>query len=242
MLHSIMKKHILLFVCALSLCLCACVAGQQRGMSGAAYVSTSKPAFSMGVADSLPLIAGGRGIARLDEIPGGVQVDTWVALYGNLQQGPAAVIAHAQLPNDAWYWNNEMPGSQSVDAGTEVIGDKAYDAWTHIVDDKRNPFAADGAGQRWLVRTMTRRDNFDNDKIVLEYRERLPEGVPTLTNLPVGGADMTQAFAERARKVFVPGNVASGAPIVSGPVAQVRWRYMDGNFLGAASRRVFNCN
>ena len=237
-----MKNCLLLFVCALSLSLCACVAGQQRGMAGASYVSTSKPAFCMGVADSLPLIAGGRGIARLDEIPGGVQVDTWVALYGNLQQGPVAVIAHAQLPNDAWYWNNEMPGSQCIDCGTEVIGDKAYDAWTHIVSDRRNPFVADGADQRWLVRTMTRRDNFDIDKIILEYRERLPEGVQSLTNLPVGGADMTKAFAERARKAFVPAPAVDRGRIACGPVAGVRWRYVDSNFLGAVSRRVFNCN
>ena len=241
MSHPIMKKHILFFVCVLSLSLCACVAGQQRGMAGASYVSTSKPVFSMGVADSLPLIAGGRGTARLNEEPAGPQVDTWVALYGDFQQGPVAVIAHAQLPNDAWYWNNEMPGSQCIDCGTEVIGDKAYDAWTHIVDDKRNPLAAEDADGRWLVRTMTRRDNFDNNKIILEYRERLPEGIQSLTNLPVGGAEMTLAFAERARKAFVPGTVTRGGNIVSGPVEQVRWRYMDGNFLGSASRRTLNC-
>lgn len=241
-----MKKYIVLFVCSVSLCLSACVAGQQRGMAGATYVSTSKPAFSMAVADKLPLVAGGKGMARLDEEPGGPQVETWMALYGNLQQGPVAVIAHAQLPNDAWYWNNEMPGSRSADVGTEVIGDKAYDAWTHIVDDRRNPLATDDATGRWLVRTLTRRDNFDVDKIILEYRERLPEGIQTLTTLPMGGADMLQTFAERARKAFVPGTVvtggAAGAAIVSGPMTQVRWRYMDGNFLGAASRRMFNCN
>lgn len=242
MLHSIMKKHILLFLCALSLCLCACTGVQQRGMAGAAYVSTSRPAFSMAVADSLPLVSGGLGTGRLDEIPGGIPVDTWMALYGNLQQGPAAVIAHAELPGEYWYWNNEMPGSQSIDVGTEVIGDKAYDAWTHIVDDKRNPLAAEDADGRWLVRTMTRRDNFDNDKIILEYRERLPEGIQTLATLPVGGADMMQAFAERARKAFVPAPAVDRGRIACGPVAGVRWRYVDSNFLGAVSRRVFNCN
>ncbi len=242
MLHSIMKKHILLFVCALSLCLCACTGVQQRGMAGSTYVSTSRPAFSMTVADNLPLIEGGQGTARLDEIPGGIPVDTWMALYGDLRQGPVAVITHAELPGEYWYWNNEMPGSQSADVGTEVIGDKAYDAWTHIVNDKRNPLAADDADGRWLVRTLTRRDNFDNDKIILEYRERLPEGIQTLTNLPVGSDTLLQSFAERARKAFVPGNAATGAVIVSGPVKQVRWRYVDGNFLGAVSRRVFNCN
>lgn len=237
-----MKKYILLVAYSLSLCLCACVAGQQRGMAGATYVSTSQPAFSMGVTESLPLIAGGLGTGRLDEIPGGLPVDTWMALYGNLQQGPVAVVAHAKLPNEIWYWNNEMPGSQCADVGMEVIGDKAYDAWTHIVADRRNPLVADGADGRWLVRTLTRRDNFDMDKIILEYRERLPEGVQSLTSLPLGSDNMLRTFADRARKAFVPGAVAAGTTIASGPLGNVRWRYMSGNFLGAASRRMLNCN
>lgn len=232
-----MKKSFLTLVCCLSLCLCACVAGQQRGTLGQNYISTSSPRISLGVVDSMPMVSSGRAYVLLNDQFFGPNVDTWMALYGNLQNGPMAVIAHAEV-KEPWYWDSVSPRIQSVDAGFELVGDKGFDAWTYIMQDKRNPFVAESGDGKWLVRAYAQRTDFDHGKIVMEYRERLPEGVTSLTSLPFGQDSLLKDFAQRARAVFVTAAVPDGVSVTTGPLRNVRVQYIDQHFLGTVSLRT----
>ena len=82
------------------------------------------------------------------------------------------------------------------------------------------------------------RFNFDSDKIVLEYREPLPEDITSITALPLGRADYIAAFEQRAREAFM---VETAAVPAAGIMPQrnigaLQWRYMDETFWGTVSR------
>lgn len=223
-------------------CLCSCTALQQRGMAGAQYVSTIHPTFALGVKESFPLLSGGSGNAKLTDcgVLGGLSVDSWIATYGNREHGPLAVIAHAELPA-RWYWDAVSPHLFSVEAGHETIGEMGFDAWTYLDNDRRNAFCPpthkenpdDG---RWIVRCFARRTDFDRGKIVLEYRERLPEEIATITSMPFGYGDYLEKFAERARAAFVPMDATLlKAQITQSRATGIRWQYLNERFWGTVS-------
>lgn len=239
-----MKKYLLLSLLLINafFLLCSCTQFQQRGMAGANYVSTSHPSFAIGVRDTLPLLSGGVGNSRLTDsgILGGLPVDSWLATYGNSQDGPLAIIAHAELP-PRWYWDAVSPHPFSVDVGVELIGNMGFDAWTYVVNDQRNPFWTPSEGRednfgRWLVRCFAQRADFDRGKIVLEYRERLPGEITSISSMPFGYGDYLKNFAERARNVFVQHDAAALAmPILHSRASGIRWQYLDDKFWGTAS-------
>ncbi|MDR2572805.1 MAG: DUF4851 domain-containing protein [Desulfovibrio sp.] len=232
---------------ALMMCLLACPAARQRGMNGAAYVSTAKPAISLRAA-TLPLLAGGEGQASLlaGSMPIGAPVRVWLAAYGEASpQGPLAIVAHAEVQR-GWYWDGAMRRPFSVNEGVEVLGGLEFQACTYLVDGERDPFTAlvgaEGLPIRWIARGFAARTNFYEDKIILEYRERLPENVTSLTALPLGHGDFVREFEQRARGSFViappPAEMAS---LEKKYAKAVRWRYMTEKFLGSASKYdVFN--
>ena len=101
-----------------------CTAALQRGMSGAAYVSTARPAVSLQAA-RLPLLVAGEGRATLlgDSMPAGAQVRVWLAVYGDTSaESPLAIAAHAEVQN-GWYWDGIMRRPFSVNEGVEFVGD-----------------------------------------------------------------------------------------------------------------------
>lgn len=224
------------------LLLASCNAAQQRGMHDSSYVSTSNPAISVTVRN-MPLLTGGEGTALLHGagMTGGLPIRMWLAAYGNAAQGPLAVVAHAEVP-DGWYWDGIMRRPFSVDEAVEVIDGQGFQACTFVEENARNPFAA-LAGQesapaaRWLVRAFASRFNFSSDKIILEYREPLPENIVSLSALPFGSGDLLKAFEQRAREAFRIAPPPDRSAHIAREYAQnILWRHIDERFLGTVSQ------
>lgn len=229
---------------ALLLMLTACQGALQRGMLGNAYVSTARPAISLEAKD-LPLMTAGFGVCNLywTGMMGGLPIDVWLAVYGQGGLAPLAIVAQAQTPQ-GWYWDSQMRRPFSVDDTVEIFNGAAYQACTFIVDPARDPFGdlatgvrPDGQPQLWLVRAYASRFNFNSDKIIMEYREPLPEGLTSLTNLPYGQANVLRDFAQRAHDTFAVGPCpARPADVKRGYPQGVQWQYMGQKFLGEASQ------
>ena len=216
----------------------------QRGILGSAYVSTARPDIAV-EAVNMPLLTAGRGSASLvwSDMLGGLPIQMWLAVYGQGGLSPLAIVAQAAVPQ-GWYWDSISPHFQSVDVGTEVFGGVTYQACTYIVDPSRDPFSGlvtavhpDGTPQLWMARYFAARFNFNDDKIIMEYREPLPEGIVSLSTLPYGQGDLLAAFEQRARDAFAVGVAPQNlAGLQTGYIQGVRWQYMGQNFLGTASK------
>ena len=236
--------RLLCLVVLLAALVTGCNAGLQRGMVGPVYVSTARPAISLTVKD-MPLLAGGQGQCNLTwtSVMGGLPVSVWLAAYGQgTPQSPMAIVAQAELPQ-SWYWNSDSTPPFSVDHATEIIGETQFAASTFIVDGSRDPFMQlagiqpDTPPVRWLVRSFTARFNFNADKIILEYREPLPPQMGFLDVLTIAQTDQLRAFEERARKVFVVGQIPENLIGLKDSYLQnVSWQFMDQRFLGTVSR------
>ena len=239
-------KKIFIFpvLLVLSIYLGACSGIQQRGMLGEAYVSSTRPAICVEVKD-MPLMTYGTGIPNMTwtSMLGGLPIQTWVAVYGSGGLAPMAIVAQAEVP-EGWYWDSNMKKPFSVDEGVEIFDNVAYQACTYIVSPRNDPFGQlitgtdpDGQPQMWLVRNFAARFNFNTDKIILQYREPLPEGVVTLSQLPYGHSELLVNFERRAREAFV----VTSAPQDMGDVKEgysdaIQWQYMGQNFLGTVSQ------
>lgn len=237
----------LMSIALLLLCpifLSACADALQRGLLNDAYISTARPSITLKAKD-MPLMTGGQGMASLEwsSMLGGLTVDVWLAVYGEGGLAPLAIVAQAQVPS-GWYWDGIMRRPFSVDEGVEVFDGVGYQACTFVIDPANDPFGAlvtgtkaDGSPQKWMVRAYAARYNFNNDKIIMEYREPLPDGVESLTALPLGQADLLIGFAQRARDSF---SVSAGPKNPQGVVDpyanNIQWQYMGQGFLGTASK------
>lgn len=248
-----MRNHSLPFVTApvcLVLCLAlgllaGCMAGQQRGVSGAAYVSTSRPAIMVQARD-LELRTAGRGTGMLlnASMTGGLSPTVRTVVYGSTAKAPMAIIAHAELPNDWWIWTTVLPRVGAIHEGTELIDGVAFTAFTYLVPRRTDPYAGivgdpvgapeEGEPQAyWLARYFGVRTNFNRDKIILEYREPAPQGLVSLDTIPFGMTDSLAAFEDRARKAFSLSSPAEARePVRDSYPEGVRWQYMRDAFLG----------
>lgn len=239
---SIIWHGILLIAICVSLA--ACAQALQRGMLDNTYISTARPNISLS-AKSLPLLTSCQGICNLNwtGVMGGLPIQMWVAVYGQGALAPMAIAAQAQVPQN-WQWDSDMRRPFSVDDGTVVFNGATYDACTFIVDPAKDPFGnlvtavhPDGSPQLWLVRSFSARFNFNMDKIILEYREPLPEGITSLTALPYGSSSLLRDFDERARNAFIVANAPADVSKVSRDFADnIRWQYMNQKFLGTVSK------
>lgn len=228
----------------LSICLSGCAGVQKRGMLGEAYVSSTRPAICVQV-KGMPLLAYGAGMPNITwtSVLGGLPIDTWVAVYGSGGLAPMAIVAQAEVPN-GWYWDSDMKKPFSVDAGVEVFDNVAYQACTYIVSSSNDPFGRlatggkpEGDPQMWLVRNFAARFNFNSDKIILQYREPLPEGVSSLSQMPYGHSELLANFEKRAREAFVVGPPPQNLSNVKDSYSSaIQWQYMGQNFLGTASQ------
>lgn len=241
-----MKGIGLFCIAALLMLAAGCTGAQQRGMLDSMYVSTARPAISL-EAKGMPLLTGGQGTVNLtwSGMLGGLPVRVWLAAYGKGGvRNPMAIVAQAEVPQ-GWYWDGIMRRPFSVDEGIEVFDGVGYQACTYIVDGERDPFALLAAGNaaqedkpvRWLARGFAARFNFNNDKIILEYREPLPEGIVSLDALPWGQADLLRSFAQRARDAFQVGPApANLSGLTTGYAQNIQWQFMDQRFLGTVSK------
>lgn len=226
---------------------CAGNGGQQRGLQGDRYVSTARPAVSL-AARSMPFLLGGEGRGRLVRcgVIGGLPFRSWYAVYGTPGKGPLAVVAHGELPPQ-WMWDGDMRRPFSINVGTEVFDGQGFQAFTYIAETERDPFVRlmnpqtlqqkDAVPQRWIVRAFATRCNFDQGKIVMEYREVLPEDIVSLTALPYGRADYVSRFEQRAREAFsVQTPLPDAGSIEKNYVGDgILWQYMNEGFWGTAS-------
>lgn len=249
----------------LSLALClmllgACTSAQQRGVAGNAYVSTTRPAIAVHVKD-LPPITSGRGTGTLyrPNAMGALNVTVRTAAFGN--EKALALVTHAELPNPSWIWTTvyARPGGSKV--VTEVINGASFAAFTYLVPMDNDPYAGlvgdpveapeeTGASKRtalqerefhphyWLARYFALRANFNQDKIILEYREPAPKEWADMTSVPYGMADELAAFEKRAREAFSLGAPADvSLPIEGGYPTGVRWKFMTDPYLGDVMRQ-----
>lgn len=236
-------------MCALVLTgiLGGCVGALQRGMLGNEYISTARPSIAI-QAKNMPLLASGQGMANLmwSDMLGGLPIHVWLAVYGEGGLAPLAIAAQAQVP-DGWYWDSIMRRPFSVDDNTEVFNGVTYQACTFIVNPAKDAFGGlitgvrpDGAPQLWIARAFAARFNFNDDKIILEYREPLPAEIASLTSLPYGQGDFLAAFEQRARDAFaVSAGPANPSGVNTGYAQGILWQYMGTNFLGTASQNIF---
>lgn len=231
---------LLLFVLA------GCTAAQQRGMSGDAYVSTSRPAFSAS-AKNLPLLTAGFGRASLTEagIIGGLNVNAWIAVYGKSDgKGPLAIIAQGEL-DEPWYWISALYHPFAIHEGADVLNGLGVETCTYMVSERRDAFLPlmdpraatvkeDGnqLSRRWIARVFACRTNFNRGKIIFEYREPLPEAIRTLTSIPYGMSDVIPAFEERARQAFEVNLAPKPGEIRQAYLTGINWQYLDEKFWG----------
>lgn len=238
-------KRLAYGACALVIlgALWGCSQALQRGMLGDAYVSTARPALMI-EAKGMPLLAAGQGFCNMfwTGMLGGLPIQVWLAVYGEGGLAPMAITVQAQTPQ-GWYWDGIMRRPFSVDEGAAAFNGVTYDAYTYIVDPQRDPFGAFCAGvddsgkpQLWIARAFAARYFFNQDKIILEYREPLPAGVTDLTALPMGHGDLLRQFAQRAKSVFTVAP-APGHPegVRQSYIQGVEWQYMGQAFLGSVS-------
>lgn len=248
-------------LCSAVLCLAllgACATAQQRGVAGNAYVSTTRPAIAVHVKD-LPPVTSGRGTGTLyrPNAMGALTLTVRTAVFGN--EKALALVTHAELPNPTWIWTTvyARPGGSQVT--TEVIDGASFAAFTYLVPMDNDPYAGlvgdpveapeeEGAdaGKRgkdfrphyWLARYLALRTNFNQDKIILEYREPAPGEWVDMTSVPFGMADELEAFEKRAREAFslgLPSDVAG--PVEGGYPTGVRWKFMSDAYLGDVMRQ-----
>lgn len=224
--------------------LSGCKWALQRGMLGDAYISTARPSISLSV-KGMPLMTAGSGIASLNwsgEM-GGLNILMWLAVYGEGGLAPMAIVAQAQAPEN-WYWNGIMNQPFSVDQTVEVFNGVDYQACTFIINPATDPFGQlvtgeqpDGQPQLWIARAYAARFNFNNDKIILQYREPLPADISSLTTMPLGYGSFLQEFAQRARSAFVVENPPANIGQVKREYPQgIQWQFMQQNFLGDVTR------
>lgn len=234
-------------MCGLLAAGCAGDGSQRRGLENDRYVSTARPSISLG-ATSLPFLVGGEGRGRLMRcgVIGGLAFRSWYAVYGTPGKGPLAIVAHGELPVQ-WTWDGDMRRPFSVNPGTEILGGEGFQAFTFLAGTERDPFMPlthpqalqrkDAVPQRWIVRAFASRCNFDRGKIVMEYREALPEDIVSLTALPYGKADYVWRFEQRAREAFSVQTPLNGAGNIERTYvgSGILWQYVNEGFWGTAS-------
>ncbi len=239
-----MNRVLLCATLGLFVLMAGCSSALQRGMQDSTYVSTARPSIAI-KAVNMPLITGGEVNVSLDDtgVIGGLSLNAWVAVYGKGDpQSPIAIVGLADVPR-GWYWDGDGQRSFSVDKGVEIFNNIGFAASTYIVDSKRDPFSAvagltdTSKPMSWLVRGFAARYNFNETKIILEYREPLPENFAGQQALTESNTDQLKAFEQRASAAFAVAAAAERMPrITSGYAKNIRRQYMDHLFWGTASR------
>lgn len=240
------RFRLLALICLIAASLWGCAEALQRGMLDNAYISTARPSISL-EAKNMPLMLAGRGTCNLawTGMLGGLPIQVWLAVYGTGGLAPMAIVAQAQTP-EGWYWDGIMRRPFSVDDSTAVFNGVTYQACTFIVDPAHDPFGSlmtgvqpNGEPQLWITRAYAARYNFNDDKIIMEYREPLPAGIVSLSDLPYGQSDFLTQFNERARNTFeVTPGPANPSGVRKGYANAVQWQLMGQSFLGTASKNI----
>lgn len=239
-----MNRVLLCVTLGLLALMAGCTGALQRGMQNTAYVSTARPAISI-KAVNMPLLTGGETSVSLDGagVIGGLPLHAWVAVYGKGDpQSPMAIVGLAEVPR-GWYWDSDGQRPFSVDKGVEIFNNDGFAASTYIVDSKRDAFSAlagltdEAKPMRWLTRGFAARYNFNDTKVILEYREPLPENLAGQESLTESQTDQLRAFEQRASAAFAVASVSEYMTgITEGYAKNIRGQYLDHRFWGTASK------
>ncbi len=243
-----MQKLKIFILIILSFTIMACN-GLKRGVDGSTYVSTGKPSFSVDV-PSLTLRTSGSINASITagNALGGVPVNAWIAVYGgeNIDQ-PMAIVSQASI-RYPYYFDYNSTQLNSIDKKNVVMGKFNFYACTYLISNMaKNAFVALTPGlaevnnddeqiTRIIVRSFAIRTDFDEGKIVLEYREKAPDNFADLKALPFGGQTFLEEFNKRAEAAFVFDDKTYNAQNIKHTYASgIATRYLDKNFFGTIS-------
>ena len=157
-----MKKFLSVILAAAMAFLSACDSTpQQRGVSGRAYISSSRPAIRV-EAGELPVVTSGLGHGRIYNTgnASGLPLDTRAVVWGTDADHPMAVLIHAELP-DSWDWTSVQSRTGSIHFETERLGGQEFAAYTYLVPADKDPFAGlvgdPRKGTHWVARYYARR-------------------------------------------------------------------------------------
>ena len=236
-----MKNFRIHLLCALMLFLAAC-SPLHRGFDGNALVSPARPDVTM-EAVGLPMLAYGQIYPFLNTSQGFQFPDTLISVYGTNASGPMSIVVLSRVPNAGWNWDPlSFSGPLGAETPGAVFGDQGFFGSIRIVSGASDPFSPlvtqDAASLSWLAQRFAALEDFKQAKLILEYREPLPESLAGSTTVPLYDP-VVVAFRERAAKAFAVR--FGGAPSAERApyIKTLNARYL-GAFLGSmAPKDVF---
>ncbi|MEG2140605.1 MAG: DUF4851 domain-containing protein [Bilophila sp.] len=216
----------------------------RRGFEGSTLVSPAQPPLSVTV--DMPLLASGQIAPYLYTDRGYQFPDTLVAVYGTNAASPLALSVLSVTPNNKWTWDPLTFSSPDRPVSSNVaFGGEAFAGSVHRINGAKDPFAplfAADEGARgklnWIAQRFACRMQFDQVKIILEYREPLSATLAATlgssTEIPLYNQEV-QAFQARAAKVFAVQFAYTGPTVGQPPyIKSLNSRYL-GAFLGSMS-------
>lgn len=228
---------ILQFLLAALICILSACTPLQRGFDGAALISPSRPEVMLS-APGLPTLAEGQIAPFLYTDRGYQFPSTLLGVYGKDKASPMAITALSFVPNDLWEWDSaDFSGPHGTKTAGAVFGGKSFAGTVRIVNGANDPFSPLVAAEEeqrasinWLAQRFVLRDDFNRVKIILEYREPLPESLAERDLLPYDEA--VQALTARAAKAFQV-RFGSGEGALPRPAAPAYLDSINGKYLGA---------
>lgn len=172
--------------------------------------------------------------------------ETWIAVYGerSLQAPMAIAVYSVATPSTEWRDAGKLPPDGPVVSSVD-FGGNAFAGSIRIVSADRDPFAPlllspeeikeKGSEIQWLTQRFSLASaDFWETKIILEYREPLPEWLGPLDLSTYLTTPDMRAFMERAAKAFSVSFSCAATDIPRAsfiPNGAINQRYL-GNFLG----------
>ncbi len=191
----------------LSMLLTACTP-LMRGVEGGKLLSGGRPPLTVGCA--LPLKAAGWAAPFIMTDLGFKAPDTWLTVYGAEDAAsPLAVAVFSEAPElMEWHYPSFSPSDGPI-TGEDELGGRVFASSVRITDAAGDPFTPllgldedAAASLRWLSQRYTAMAEFRKSKIILEYREPLPEGLDELPTVMFFADERVKAFSWRARQAF----------------------------------------
>ncbi len=208
-----------LYVSFLILCLfvSGCSALQsatlQRGFTENTFISTGQPPVS--ITSPLPLKAEGQADILMNIEMQLKKQQSWIGVYGaENATSPMAIVAYSVVPdpNDAYQWN--YPSTSFPDGpelGKTLFSERPFSMTARVINAENDAFMPlvlnkDTAKDvQWLAARYSLLSNERRSKIILEYREPLPqwaENMKSNTALLLLHPEW-KAFATRAQEAFL---------------------------------------
>lgn len=231
-------------VLTLAVLACTACTPLMRGFQQGELVSQNAPPVT--IQSSLPLLTKGQSAPFVQVDMTFANPQTWLAVYGGqTPSAPVAVAVYSVAPTNLQW---DLAGIELVDS--PVVNEVAFGGHTfssifRVISGQRDPFTpltaadADSADKMvWLSQRFVSLEDFRKTKIILEYRELMPESLADMAGTPglLLLRPETQAFAQRAQAAFTVQFAYTGPAIARAPYLgdTVNQRYL-GAFLGGLS-------